>query len=54
MRKDASTKHATENSNKILRVSAQDLRGLMKELLREQEEVHELKRELNFYRKHAH
>jgi hypothetical protein len=43
-RKDASTKHATENSNKIVRVAAQDLKSFMEEFVREQGEVAELRR----------
>lgn len=35
-RKEPSTKHTTENSNKIIRVAAEDLRRLMGELIMEQ------------------
>jgi hypothetical protein len=45
-KKETSTKHTTENEGKMIKVSTQNLRSLMDKLMREQQEVKQLRREL--------
>ena len=52
-RKEVSTKHTTENENKVVKVPIEDIKRLMDELVKEKAEVGRLKRELQFYRVHA-
>lgn len=52
-RKEASTKHTTQNSTKKVRVPIQDIRRLISELEKERAEVGQLRKELQFYRAHA-